>query len=71
MEPASGMTILEVGSGMRFFTLPMARMVGPRGTVVCLDVQPEMLDALRRRAAKAGLADRIDARACQPLPRLF
>ena len=62
----SGMTVLEVGPGMGFFTLPMARMVGPAGKVVCVDLQEKMLAAVRRRAAKAGLADRIEARACQP-----
>jgi ubiquinone/menaquinone biosynthesis C-methylase UbiE len=61
----SGMTVLEVGPGMGFFTLPMARMVGPSGKVVCVDVQPKMRDALRRRAAKADLGDRIDARVCE------
>ena len=62
----TGMTVLDVGPGMGFFTLPMARLVGAAGTVVCIDVRSKMLDALRRRAAKAGLADRIDARICQP-----
>jgi len=61
----SGMTVLEVGPGMGFFSLPMARMVGPSGKVVCLDVQPRMIDALRNRAAEAGLADRMDARVCE------
>jgi ubiquinone/menaquinone biosynthesis C-methylase UbiE len=56
----AGMTVLDVGSAMGFFSLPMAEMVGPDGKVVCVDVQPGMLTALRRRAAKAGLADRIE-----------
>jgi ubiquinone/menaquinone biosynthesis C-methylase UbiE len=55
----AGMTTLEVGPAMGFFSLPMAKMVGPSGTVVCVDVQPRMLDVLRRRAAKAGLSARI------------
>ena len=63
---SGGMTALEVGPGMGFFTLPMARMVGPDGKVVAVDMQPKMLDTVRRRAAKAGLADRIDARDCRP-----
>jgi ubiquinone/menaquinone biosynthesis C-methylase UbiE len=61
----SGMTVLEVGPGMGFFTLPMARMVGRNGKVVCVDVQPRMIAALRNRAAGAGLADRLDARVCE------
>src|SRR5512145_1534941 len=57
-----GMTVFEAGPGMGFFTLEMARLVGPRGKVVAVDVQPRMLAELRRRAGKAGLLDRIDAR---------
>jgi 2-polyprenyl-3-methyl-5-hydroxy-6-metoxy-1,4-benzoquinol methylase len=54
------MTVLDVGSAMGFFSLPMAEMVGPGGKVVCVDVQPRMLQVLRRRAAEAGLAERIE-----------
>src|SRR5512146_967026 len=61
-----GMTVLEPGPGMGFFTLEAARRVGPRGRVVAVDLQPRMLAALRRRAARAGLADRIEAREARP-----
>jgi 2-polyprenyl-3-methyl-5-hydroxy-6-metoxy-1,4-benzoquinol methylase len=54
------MTVLDVGSAMGFFSLPMAEMVGPGGKVVCVDIQPKMLQVLRRRAARAGLAERIE-----------
>jgi ubiquinone/menaquinone biosynthesis C-methylase UbiE len=57
-----GMTVLEPGPGMGFFTLPMARMVGPSGCVVAVDVQDRMLSGLRRRATKAGLLPRIELR---------
>lgn len=57
-----GMVVLEPGPGMGFFTLELARLVGPRGKVVAVEVQARMLRELRRRAAKAGLLDRIDAR---------
>jgi len=62
---ADGMTALEPGPGMGFFTLDMARLVGPTGRVVAVDVQPRMLDVLRRRAIKAALMDRIDIRLAQ------
>lgn len=55
-----GMTTLDVGSAMGFFSLPMAEMVGPGGKVICVDIQPKMLQVLRRRAAGAGLAARIE-----------
>lgn len=57
-----GMTVLEPGCGMGFFTLPLARMVGPHGRVVAVDLQEKMLSVLRRRAEKTGLLDRIELR---------
>ena len=57
-----GMTVLEPGPGMGFFTLELAKRVGPSGRVVCVDVQQQMLDRLKRRAAKARLLDRLDLR---------
>jgi len=57
-----GMTVLEPGPGMGFFTLELARLVGTAGRVIAVDVQPKMLAALRRRASRAGLAGRIETR---------
>jgi 2-polyprenyl-3-methyl-5-hydroxy-6-metoxy-1,4-benzoquinol methylase len=61
-----GMLVLEPGPGMGFFTLELARLVGPRGRVVAVDLQEKMLAALRRRAGRAGLAERIETRCCTP-----
>ncbi len=60
-----GMTVLEPGCAMGFFTLPLARLVGPGGRVVAVDIQPGMLAVLARRARKAGLAERIEIRTAQ------
>jgi ubiquinone/menaquinone biosynthesis C-methylase UbiE len=57
-----GMTVLEPGPGMGFFTLELARLVGPRGRVVAVDVQDRMLAVLRRRAERAGVSSRIETR---------
>lgn len=62
----AGMTVLEPGPGMGFFTLELARRVGPSGRVVAVDIQPRMLARLKRRAADAGLLACIDARLAQP-----
>ena len=59
---SEGMTVLEPGPGMGFFTLELARRVGPKGRVVAIDVQPKMLAGLTKRAARAGLSDRIEVR---------
>ena len=56
------MTVLEPGPGMGFFTLELARLVGPSGRVVALDLQSKMLDGLKHRAAKAGLLERLVVR---------
>jgi len=61
-----GITVLEPGPGMGFFTLPLARLVGPAGRVIAVDLQPRMLESLRRRAAKAGLTERIETRIARP-----
>ncbi|HXY03322.1 MAG TPA: methyltransferase domain-containing protein [Terriglobales bacterium] len=58
----NGMTVLEPGPGMGFFTLELLRMVGDKGRVIAIDIQPKMLAKLKQRATKAGLADRLDAR---------
>jgi ubiquinone/menaquinone biosynthesis C-methylase UbiE len=63
---ADGMVVIEPGCGMGFFTIEMARLAGPRGRIVAVDVQPKMLAGLKRRARKAGVADRIDTRLADP-----
>lgn len=61
-----GMTVLEPGCGFGYFSLPLARMVGPTGKVVCVDVEPAAVARLRRRAERAGLSARIAATECSP-----
>lgn len=62
----SGMTVLDVGPAMGFFTLPLAIMVGPGGKVVAVDVQEKMLLSLRKRADKSMVSDRILTRLSKP-----
>jgi len=45
----AGQTVLDLGCGPGFWTLPLAEIVGPDGTVWALDVSQEMLDALAAR----------------------
>jgi SAM-dependent methyltransferase len=47
---------------MGFFTPELARLVGPSGRVIAVDIQSQMIAGLGRRARRAGLMDRIDAR---------
>ena len=57
-----GMTVFEPGPGMGYFTLELARRVGASGKGVDVDLQPNMIAGFKRRAARAGLLDRVDAR---------
>lgn len=60
----AGMIVLEIGPGMGFFSLPLAKLVGESGQVVCVELQEKMLNSLRKRADKAGLLWRIETRLC-------
>ena len=57
-----GMTVLDFGSAMGYFSLPMARMAGLKGRVYCVDIQEKMLQNLLKRAKKAGLDQTIKTR---------
>ncbi|MEJ2420848.1 MAG: methyltransferase domain-containing protein [Acidobacteriota bacterium] len=59
-----GMRAGDIGCAMGFFSLPMARLVGPAGRVLCIDLQEKMIASLHRRAQKSGLLDRLDTRVC-------
>ena len=55
VEP--GQTVCDLGAGNGFYTLELARMVGPEGLVYAVDIQPQMLRMLSRRAAQEGLSN--------------
>ncbi|MEN8165823.1 MAG: methyltransferase domain-containing protein, partial [Acidobacteriota bacterium] len=60
-----GQRVADVGCGGGFFSLALARMVGPEGKVISIDVQPEMLNRVRNRARRRGLDQVIDLRLCE------
>lgn len=63
VEP--GMTMLDVGCATGFFSLPLARMTGEKGRVLCVDVEPRMVKGLVRRARRARLLGRIEPILCR------
>jgi ubiquinone/menaquinone biosynthesis C-methylase UbiE len=54
---APGMVIGEAGAGDGYFTLPMARRVGPTGLVYANDISARELHSLEERAAREGLTN--------------
>jgi SAM-dependent methyltransferase len=52
---AEGSVVADIGAGAGWFTIQLARRVGPNGRVYAQDVQRQMLEAIRRRVAREGL----------------
>ncbi|MBI4887795.1 MAG: class I SAM-dependent methyltransferase [Acidobacteria bacterium] len=52
---ADGASVADIGAGAGWFTIRLARRVGPNGVVIAQDVQRQMLEAIRRRVAREGL----------------
>jgi precorrin-6B methylase 2 len=52
-----GEVVVDLGAGSGYFTFRMAPRVGETGKVLAVDVQPEMLEALRQRAAAMKVAN--------------
>ncbi len=50
-----GMTVCDMGCGNGFYSLQLAKMVGPKGRVLAVDIQPEMLKLLKERMEKAKI----------------
>ena len=49
-----GMVVADIGAGTGYFTLPIAREIGPSGRVWAVDVEPEMLAKLKKKVESAG-----------------
>jgi ubiquinone/menaquinone biosynthesis C-methylase UbiE len=54
---ADASRVADVGAGSGWFTIRLARRVGPQGLVYAEDVQQEMLNAISRRVQREGLAN--------------
>ncbi len=52
---ADGAVVADLGAGGGWFTIRLARRVGPNGTVYAEDIQRQMLEAIDRRVAREGL----------------
>lgn len=57
MELEGGETVADIGCGSGYYTRRLAEAVGPDGQVYAVDVQPEMIDIMKRLAKKEGLTN--------------
>ena len=54
---ADASVVADIGAGSGWFTIRLARRVGPQGLVYAEDVQREMILAISRRVSREGLAN--------------
>ncbi len=68
LEPyvREGMTAVDFGCGPGFFTLELANLVGPSGSVIAVDLQPGMLQKVRAKITGTALETRIVLHPCRP-----
>ena len=52
-----GITVVDVGCGPGFLSLPAAEIVGPEGHVYAVDIESKMVDLVRAEAADRGLSN--------------
>lgn len=59
-----GMTVADIGCGMGYFSLGLARIVTETGRVIAVDIQEKMLQTVEKRAKKHGLSSIIMTKLC-------
>ena len=52
-----GSVVADLGAGGGWFTVRLARRVGPNGRVYAEDIQPQMIQAIERRVRGEGLSN--------------
>jgi predicted methyltransferase len=57
LQVTTGSTVADIGAGSGYFTERLARLVGASGRVYANDIQPGMLDLLRRRLNRERLSN--------------
>lgn len=65
LDLCAGQVVCDFGCGVGYVALPMAKLVLPEGRILALDIQPEMLAALEKRAVEAGVTN-MERRLCGP-----
>lgn len=67
---ADGSVVADIGAGGGWFTIRLARRVGPRGLVYAEDVQRQMIDSIERRVEREGFRNVRTVRGSEDDPRL-
>ena len=62
LKIAEGSVVADLGAGSGWFTVRLARRVWPNGKVYAEDIQPQMVEVIKRRRARENLEPVIDVR---------
>ena len=65
-----GDTVADIGAGTGYFALPMATLVGDSGRVLAVDIQPQMLAIIERRAREGKVTNIVPVLATETDPGL-
>ena len=57
LQIGEGSVVADLGAGGGWFTVRLARRIGPNGRVYAEDIQPQMIDAIKRRMARERLTN--------------
>lgn len=57
LQLSPGMRVLDLGAGTGYFLSRLSSAVGPSGSVVATDIEPDMVRYMNERAAREGLAN--------------
>ena len=62
---SGNMTVMDIGCGPGFFSVEMAKMLGPQGKVLAVDMQKAMLDKVKSKIMGTRLQEKIELHLCQ------
>lgn len=70
LQIADGSKVADLGTGGGWFSIRLARRVGPNGVVYAQDIQPLMIEATLRRVQKEGLRNVVPVLGTASDPKL-
>jgi precorrin-6B methylase 2 len=70
LKLTEGLVIADIGAGTGYHSFRMAEKVGPKGKVYAVDIQPEMLDIIRKRMKEKGVSNVEPVRGTESDPKL-
>ncbi len=65
-----GMTVADIGAGTGYHSFRMAPAVGPKGKVIAVDIQPQMLALVEARAKRDKVTNVVTRKSTEADPKL-